>query len=66
MLGLAALREGLDDEHAPAAARAGLRVYARLGWLHQLRLIGLAHGRRHGEQRAGACDVGRAIAGAAG
>ena len=61
---MSAACEDLDDDHATAAARARPRVHAQLGWLHGLRFIGFLDGQRHGEQLAGACDVGHAIAGA--
>src|SRR3990170_4740047 len=56
MLWLVAAREGLDDDHAPAAARAWL---CQRGWLIGLgRCVGLGrHGWRYGEQRAGARDI---------
>src|SRR6185295_13078250 len=62
MLWLAAAREGLDDDHAAAAARAWLRQHAQL--LRFGGAVGLVrrHAGRPGEQLAGARDVGRAMA----
>ena len=62
MLGLAAGGEGLDDEHAPAAARTGTRVHAGLIGVSGLRFLRLLGARRHGEQLADARDVVGAIA----
>src|SRR5258705_2760510 len=62
MLWLAAAREGLDDDHAAAATRAWLRQHARLlGFGGAVGLV-RRHAGRHGEQFAGARDVGRAMA----
>ena len=62
MLWLAAAREGLDDDHAAAAARAWLRQHAQL--LRFGGAVGLVrrHAGRPGEQLAGARDVGCAMA----
>src|SRR6185503_812814 len=62
MLWLAAAREGLDDDHAAAAARAWLRQHAQL--LRFGGAVGLVrrHAGRPGEQFAGARDVGCAMA----
>jgi hypothetical protein len=54
---LGTVREGLDDEHTAAAAWTGTRVRTRLARLRDFGLVGLAHGRRHGEQLTCACDV---------
>ena len=63
MLGLAAAREGLDDDHAAATARAWPRQDARLVERGFGRL-GLFCGRRHGEQLARVRNVfGAATAG---
>ena len=60
MLWLAAAREGLDDDHAAAAAWAWLRQHARLLWFGGA--VGLVRRRagQYGEQLAGARDVSRA------
>src|SRR5260370_7550753 len=62
MLGLAAAREGLDDDHAAAAAWAWLRQHARLLGFGGAGGLVRRHAGRHGEQFAGARDVGRAMA----
>ena len=56
MLRLAAALEGLDDDHAAAAARAWLRQYARLVDCCFGR-VGLFWARRHGEQLASVRNV---------
>src|ERR1700676_1415715 len=62
MLWLAATREGLDDDHAAAAAWAWLRQHAGLVWFGGA--VGLVRRRagQYGEQLAGARDVSRAMA----
>ena len=61
MLGLATAREGLDNDHAAATARAWLRQHARFvdRCFGRLRLF---CGRRHGEQLARMRDVFGAVA----
>jgi len=62
MLWLASAREGLDDDHAAAVARAWLRQHARLlGFGGAVGLVRRRAG-RHREQLARPCDVGRAVA----
>jgi hypothetical protein len=54
-------REGLDDDHAAAAAWAWLRQHARLlGFGGAVGLVRRRAG-QYGEQLAGARDVGRAM-----
>src|SRR4030081_1558517 len=52
----AAALEGLNDDHAPAAARAWVRERGRLVAAGGI-LVGFARARRRGEQLTGACDV---------
>jgi hypothetical protein len=55
--------EGLDDEHAPAAARTGTRVHAGLIGVCGLRFLRLSLARgAMGDQLADARDVVGAIA----
>src|SRR5271154_3012264 len=62
MLGLAAAREGLDDEHACAAAGARTRQHARLVGRRGLGCVGRFGTDRDGEQFARPGDVGGADA----
>src|SRR6266404_6184287 len=54
---LAALREGLDDDHAAAAARTWMRAGWRLGVIGGSCIGGLGFGLRDGEQFACPRDV---------
>ena len=58
---MAAAREGLDDDHAPAAARTWTRQHALLirGGLRRFRLF---RERGSGEQLASVGDVGGTVA----
>src|ERR1700757_403063 len=56
-------REGLDDDHPAAAAGTWTRQHARLvGFCCGLGYLWLFWARWHGEQIAGACDIGRTVA----
>ena len=61
ILGLAAAREGLDDDHAATAARTWTRQHA--GFVDRcFGRLGLFWSRRHGEQLASVRNVCGAIA----
>ena len=61
MLWLTAAREGLDDDHAATAAGTWTQQHAGLVDCCFGRL-GFFQARRHREQLAGACNIGRAVA----
>jgi len=61
MLWLTAAREGLDDDHAATAAGTWTQQHA--GFVDCcFGRLGFFQARRHREQLAGACDIGRAVA----
>src|SRR3954447_12441386 len=61
MLWLTAACEGLDDDHAATAA--GTWTQQRAGFVDCcFGRLGFFQARRHREQLAGACDIGRAVA----
>ena len=62
VLGLAAAREGLDDDHAATTAGAWLWQHAGFVGCCGLGYLWLLQASRHGEQLAGACDIGGAVA----
>jgi hypothetical protein len=60
---LAAGREGLDDNHAAAAALAGARQHAGFVGGCGLGRLDWFRARRHAEQFARPCDIGEATVG---
>src|SRR4051794_41767194 len=61
MLWLTAACEGLDDDHAATAAGTWTQQHA--GFVDCcFGRLGFFQARRHREQLAGACDIGRAVA----
>ena len=59
-MALAAAREGLDDDHAAAAAAAGPRQHAGFVGGRGRGRLGRFRARQHAEQRARPCEVGGA------
>jgi hypothetical protein len=62
VFGLAAAREGLDDDHAAAAAATWTRQHTGVRRQLRSRTFGLFRPGRHGEQLARPRDVGGAMA----
>src|SRR5215472_13915996 len=62
MFGLVAGCEGLDDDHAAAAAATGTRQHAMFVGSCGLARLGRSRARRYAEQFTPPCDVGGAIA----